>query len=175
MSLPTRPSIEDLTKLSKLKISTSGSTLRPSNLRPKKKSAPVADSWEDDEGSDTETEDTQNALAQSKTEDPPGVPPPTPVSPTTPFASYGPDGEEIKPVRELPQVRGSRDPDRRPDKTTSVAARLIAGGLGIRAPKKTEEQREYENAMREKERKRKDDDKKAKANEEKVKASVWED
>jgi len=187
MSLPTRPSVEDLTKLSKLRISTLGSTLKPSNLRPKKKAAPVADSWEEeadeDDGSDTETEaDSQNRLSQSKTEEPPEVPPPTPISPTAsniPIASYGPKGEEMKsdpytsvqPSRE----RGTRTPERRPDKTTSVAARLIAGGLGIRAPKKTEAEKEYEKAMKEKEKKRKDDERKAKDDEQKVKASVWED
>lgn len=178
MSLPTRPSADDLTKLSKLKIST--------NAKHKaKKDEPIVDSWEDeDSGSDTETEETsvEDRLAHSTTNEPPHVPPPTPASPTTPDiprTAYGPNGEELKsdpytsiqPSRE----RGTRTPDRRPDKTTSVAARLIAGGLGVRAPKRTEEQREYDKAMKEKEKKKRDDERKAKDDEEKAKKSVWED
>lgn len=178
MSLPTRPSADDLTKLSKLTISTS-----PKHKG--KKVEAVADSWEDaDSGSDTETEETgvEERLAQMKTNDPPHVPPPTPASPTTPDipnTAYGPRGEQLKsdpyssvqPSRE----RGTRTPERRPDKTTSVAARLIAGGLGVRAPRRTEEQREYDKAMKEKEKKRRDDARKAKDDEEKAKRSVWED
>ena len=77
----------------------------------------------------------------------------------------------MQPSRE----KGTRTPERRPDKTTSVAARLIAGGLGVRAPKRTEEQREYDKAMREKEKKKRDEERQAKVDEEKAKKSVWED
>jgi hypothetical protein len=56
-----------------------------------------------------------------------------------------------------------------------VAARLIAGGLGVRAPKRTEEQREYDKALKEKEKRKREDEKKAKEDEEKAKRSVWED
>jgi hypothetical protein len=56
-----------------------------------------------------------------------------------------------------------------------VAARLIAGGLGVRAPKRTVEQKEYDKAMKEKEMKRRDDERKAKEDEENAKRSVWED
>jgi hypothetical protein len=178
MSLPTRPSTEDLTNLSKLRILTTTASKA-------KKPEPIADSWEDEaNGSDTETEDTnvEDRLEQSKTQDPPDVPPPTPASPTAsniPAASFGPRGEELntdaysllQPSRE----RGARTPDRRPDKTTSVAARLIAGGLGVRAPKRTEEQREYDKALKEKEKRKREDEKKAKEDEEKAKRSVWED
>jgi hypothetical protein len=44
----------------------------------------------------------------------------------------------------------------RPEKTTAVAGRMIAGALGVRAPKKTEEQRAYDKAVLEKERRRRD-------------------
>ena len=178
MSLPTRPSADDLTKLSKLTIST-----KPQHKA--KKAEPIADSWEDeDSGSDTETEDTglEERLAHSSTNDTPHVPPPTPASPTTPDISrtaFGPRGEELRsdPYSSLQPSRekGAKTPDRRPDKTTSVAARLIAGGLGVRAPKRTEEQREYDKAMKEKEKKKRDDERKAKDDEEKAKQSVWED
>jgi hypothetical protein len=171
MSLPSRPSADDLSKLSELRISTRTKA---------NKSEPVADSWEDEaSGSDTETEDS---LEQTKTQDPPHVPPPTPASPTTPDIStalFGPKGEElntdayssIQPSRD----RGTMTPQKRPDKTTSVAARLIAGGLGVRAPKRTEEQREYDKAMREKEKKKRDEERQAKEDAEKAKQSVWED
>lgn len=49
--------------------------------------------------------------------------------------------------------------DRRPEKTTAVAGRLIAGALGVRAPKRTDEEREFDRAMREKERKRRTEEK----------------
>jgi hypothetical protein len=69
--------------------------------------------------------------------------------------------------------------DRRPEKTTAVAGRLIAGALGVRAPKRTEEEREYDKAMREKERKRRDEErnreKREKEAAEERKRSVWED
>ncbi|KIW03222.1 uncharacterized protein PV09_05446 [Verruconis gallopava] len=176
MSLPTRPSADDLSNLSKLKIST----------KPRAKKADViADSWEDEsDGSDTETEevDDEERLAKTTTTDPPSVPPPTPASPTTPdlpAMAYGPRGEQFSSdiyTSMQPRLeKGSRSPDRRPDKTTSVAARLIAGGLGVKAPKRTEEQREYDKAMREKEKRRREEEKKAKEEEEKAKRSVWED
>lgn len=68
---------------------------------------------------------------------------------------------------------------KRPEKTTAVAGRLIAGALGVRAPKRTEEEREFDKAMREKERKRRDEER----NREKVEKekaaerarAVWED
>ncbi|PGG95099.1 hypothetical protein AJ79_10266 [Helicocarpus griseus UAMH5409] len=56
---------------------------------------------------------------------------------------------------------------------------MIAGALGIRAPKRTEEQRAYDRAMREKEAKRREREREAEAarrrEEERAKAAVWED
>ena len=56
---------------------------------------------------------------------------------------------------------------------------MIAGALGVRAPKKTEEQRAYEKAVKEKEIKRRDQEKeavvRAKEQAEKAKAAIWED
>jgi len=67
----------------------------------------------------------------------------------------------------------------RPEKTDAVAKRLIAGALGVRAPKKTEEQRAYERAVKEKEIKRRNGEKEAKirAEEEakRAKAAAWDD
>lgn len=69
--------------------------------------------------------------------------------------------------------------DRRPEKTTSVASRLIAAGVGQKAPKRTQEQREYDQAMKVQEKKRRDAAKdealKAKQAEENAKRAIWED
>jgi hypothetical protein len=68
---------------------------------------------------------------------------------------------------------------RRPEKTDAVAKRMIAGALGVRAPKKTEEQRAYERAGREKEVKRREKEKADEARrveeEKRAKAAVWDD
>lgn len=67
----------------------------------------------------------------------------------------------------------------RPEKQTAVASRLIAGALGIRAPKRTDEQRAYDRAIKEKEIKRrnrtKDEEAKIKEDEERVKSAFWND
>lgn len=60
-----------------------------------------------------------------------------------------------------------------------MAKRLIAGALGVRAPKKTEEQKAYDKALREKEIKRrekeKEEERKRLEEAEKAKAAAWED
>lgn len=66
----------------------------------------------------------------------------------------------------------------RPEKTAAVAGRLIAGALGVRAPKKTEEARAYEKAVKEKELKRREKEREAVKREEdekrKAREAVWE-
>jgi hypothetical protein len=56
---------------------------------------------------------------------------------------------------------------------------MIAGALGVRAPKKTEEQKLYDRAVREKEIKRRNKEKEETARKveeaERAKAAVWED
>ena len=68
---------------------------------------------------------------------------------------------------------------RRPEKTDAVAKRMIAGALGVKAPKKTEEQRAYDRAVKEKEIKRRNAEKEEKVRQmeeaEKAKAAVWDD
>lgn len=164
----------------------------------KPKAAPVADSWEDASGSDTETEDSNPSnlsYTSSKnselspistipsSEAVPNPPPPTPASPT-PFefpssVPFSPNAISSRDEGRLGEGIGRGDPDRRPDKTTSVATRLISAGLGIRAPRRTEEEREYDKVMREKERKRraeeKDRERREKEEAEERKRSVWED
>jgi hypothetical protein len=75
--------------------------------------------------------------------------------------------------------RSADEPDKRPEKTTSTAARLIAAGLGQRAPKRTEDERKYDQAMRVQEKKKRDaakaEEQKKKDDLEKAKQSIWED
>lgn len=59
-----------------------------------------------------------------------------------------------------------------------MAGRLIAGALGVRPPKKTEESIAYERAVREKERKKKEVAKeetgKAEKEKEEARRAIWE-
>ncbi|KAJ5902136.1 hypothetical protein N7495_002664 [Penicillium taxi] len=146
-----------------------------SNPKIKKSKQPVADSWEDEaESSDEELlspSDSDKAkisflsptLSATSAEGPLD-PPPTPISP------------------QVSRAWGAASPvgqTRRPEKQTAVASRLIAGALGIRAPKRTEEERAYDRATKEQEIKRRNREReeqaKAKENEERAKASVWTD
>ena len=82
-------------------------------------------------------------------------------------------------ARSQPSPRTAADPDKRPEKTTSTAARLIAAGLGQRAPRRTEEERKYDQAMKMQEKKRRDaakaEEQRKKDELEKAKKSIWED
>jgi hypothetical protein len=67
----------------------------------------------------------------------------------------------------------------RPEKTDAVAKRMIAGALGVKATKKTEEQKAYDRAIKEKEIKRRNQEKeaaaRAKEEAERAKTAVWDD
>ena len=67
----------------------------------------------------------------------------------------------------------------RPEKTDAVAKRMIAGALGVKAPKKTEEQKAYDRAIRENEIKRRNQEReaaaRAKEEAERAKAAVWDE
>lgn len=151
-------------------------------LKSKEKTKPpVADSWEEDDDSEgTETEPT------SRSSEIPDAPPPTPASPNSSAFSGWPTEQEYPRTDSVPygaryvpsQSRGpSEAPSSRPEKQTAVAGRLIAGALGVRAPKKTDEQRAYDKAVKEKELKRRnkarEDEARAREEEEKAKAAVW--
>ena len=148
-------------------------------------SIPVADSWDEEASSSSDSE-----VAEKFTSNLPSAPPPTPSSPhahrsgtqwsdfpsKSSFSTqYAPDGSPISPAGSRPT---SSRVDARPEKTTAVAGRLIAGALGVRTPAKSEENREYERIMKEKERKRRMDDKDAKRKEEETreeaKKNIWE-
>lgn len=194
------PSAELEASLASLKISTSTGPSPSHSPAPQDitkdaakkaatKKADVADSWEDaasdSDGSGTETEPDSvtspiNALHKHASEGP-LAPPPTPASPQFDSVYGGIDARFAgagggQPASAAP---GAGGPARRPEKTTSVAARMIAAGIGSRAPKRTEEEREYDRVMREKERKRRDKEREeaslAKQKEEEAKKAVWDD
>jgi len=163
-----------------------------SKLKPKQDE--VADSWEDEAGSPSDrssdgdgeppTYDTSaelqpqasNELQPQASIEQPAVPPPTPSSPTSHTFPYSrPTVPQASPPRADPAF-AARDRDaRRPDKSAATAARLIAGALGVRPPRMTAEQREYEGAVREKERRRREAERERVREEERRKAAVWEE
>jgi hypothetical protein len=135
----------------------------------------VADSWEDDisSGEDTEKEDPRGA------EGVPQAPPPTPISPTSPCSWSEIDSTGLYPSGQISDGDSASRPSTRPEKQTAVAGRLIAGALGVRVPKKTEEQKAYDRATMEKEVKRRNKEHEARAREkrdaERAKAAVWDE
>jgi hypothetical protein len=165
-------------------------SISPGSKKLGSKKAPVIDSWEEDADSGSETE---APLAQTESIDYPDAPPPTPISPHSPLSSAGNDrfgsinSMNLNPYtnnfggsESSSSARSERGSDgRRPEKTDAVAKRMIAGALGVRAPKKTEEQRAYDKALKEKEIKRRNAEKEAKirAEEEatRARAAAWED
>ncbi|KAH8808392.1 hypothetical protein F5884DRAFT_900634 [Xylogone sp. PMI_703] len=163
--------------VSRLETSLDKLSIEKPNQKSSKKKQPVADSWEDEDLSSGE--ETDKAPSPQQTSAFPNAPPPTPISPTisqaSPESFTNPYGYDIDGA---PGTRQERS-DSRPEKTDAVARRLIAGALGVRAPKKTEEQRAYDRAVREKEMKKRNQEKEAaaKAQEEaeKAKAAMWED
>ncbi|KAM7211943.1 hypothetical protein V8F06_012686 [Rhypophila decipiens] len=156
----------------------------------KKKKAPVADSWEDEDISESEHEQADSsATAASKSSAGTSAPPPTPMSPT--YGStrpFSPTGLTQTFDRAAPYHAGAGDipgsslpggDKARPEKTDAVARRMIAGALGLRAPKLTEEQKAYDRAVREKEKRRKEEErelqKKREEDAARAKQAVWED
>jgi len=142
----------------------------------KKAQQPVAESWEDEELEDS-CEDTDRPISPQQSADYPAAPPPTPISPRSHETFISPYGYGVG-MDGAGDVRSERA-GTRPEKTDAVAKRMIAGALGVRAPKKTEEQKAYDRAIKEKEIKRRNAEKeaaaRAKEEAERAKAAVWED
>ncbi|KAJ9613746.1 uncharacterized protein PV06_10050 [Exophiala oligosperma] len=170
-----------------------------SKLMSKSKKGEVVDSWEDDDdlsspddGAVTPLDGTEPSLKSVAERDPAlKPPPPTPISPP-PGASEqymnwqpaqvlgGGRPKPYSPASPSTPTGSDRERDqRRPEKTTAAASRMIAAGLGMKVPKKTEEQRQYDRAIREQEARRKTREKEDREREreadEKLKAAVWDD
>lgn len=165
MARTENPDIEST--LSKLKIDSSKTPTKP---KASKKKA-VADSWEDEDLSESDDEPIEPSI---KSPTIPSAPPPTPSS-----ASHN-LGSQWSGLSD----RGSASPSsvdspRRPEKTDAVARRMIAAGLGLKAPKQTEEQKAYQRSIKEQEKRKRDQDREAEQKRiddaERAKASVWED
>jgi hypothetical protein len=174
LSIGEKGPVQDIVRPAVKVASTTTPTSAPKPRKPTKK--PIADSWEDEDTSDDEPASQGDAapspsiLSPTLSAEGPLDPPPTPISPqtTNPWVDTGRSGSP---------AAGKRDPNRRPEKQTAVAGRLIAGALGIRAPKRTEEQRAYDRSVKEQEIKRRNREReeqaKAKEDEERLKSSVW--
>ncbi|KAL2208720.1 hypothetical protein CC79DRAFT_1320300 [Sarocladium strictum] len=125
----------------------------------------LADSWEDEDVSDGEPEESRSSLAGTS------APPPTPINP-----NYNHD---LEPSSTTPRRGDDSLGDRRPEKTDAVARRMIAAGLGLKAPKQTEEQKAYQKSIREQEKRKKEQEKleEQRRQEEtaKAKAAMWDD
>lgn len=194
MNIQNRKPEPDISRLSLSAADTTTTSAKGSKEKKgaTKKKATVADSWEDElsddeeDASTTETEmenDTKaklkSSLAATKSEGP--LAPPSTPSTHYDRGDYGLPQWSRAPSTNTPSPLasgGDRDVARaRPEKQTAVASRLIAGALGIRAPKRTEEQRAYDRAVKEKEIKRRNKEKeeaaKARQEEERAKAAVW--
>lgn len=164
--------------VSKLSIKTSA----PKGKAPQKKAHVVADSWEDEdlssasEAGDDDHGDDNQRHASDHDEDREGLrgsksvgtsaPPPTPMSPTYGSKVPFPLTANTTPAFDLPLDTGSYTPrgpgpaePKRPEKTDAVARRMIASALGVKVPKRTEEQKAYEQAMRDKEKRRREEQK----------------
>ena len=147
-----------------------------------KNSKVVADSWEE-AASASSSRCTSPSPPYSPTDATPGPPPPTPISPTqshsrkkstdwSTFANaYTSNASSSTP-------RSPDSSEKRPEKSSAAAGRLIAGALGVKLPKKTEENKAYERAVRETERKRrevaKEGAKYAEREKEEARRAIWE-
>lgn len=168
--------------LDKLKIS------RPGNTSSKAKKAEPVNSWEE-EAEDDHTEDESDATTPVRpvsSSDYPGPPPPTPSSPSfmtgrNPYQAFSPSGMDgAFEAKEWSRDNSPSQRDgeqRRPEKTTAVASRMIAAGIGQKAPRRTKEEREYDQAMKVQEKKKrhqaKADEEKKKRDKERAKKAMW--
>lgn len=203
---------EDLAaNLAKLSLQTTGLDTTPSSTASKpapkkttttkKPTSPVADSWEDEADSDSDSP-VATPIARVTAGAGTSAPPPTPMSPVAhtkrPFspsalssaASATPDFSSLPPFdgaggsyppssSSSSSQPGGGGPAKRPEKTDAVARRMIASALGMRAPKQTEEQKAYDKAVREKERKRREEEKERERvreeERERARQAVWDD
>lgn len=167
---------KDETPLSLSKLSLEPTQKSVASTKPKPE-ADVAESWEDEDVSDggADIQDEIPSVLSTPPKTPlPSAPPPTPASPAYPADTAWSPTPDSKPASPR-----TADGSRRPEKTDAVARRMIAAGLGLKAPKMTEEQRAYQRSVREQEKKKKEDQKleeqKQREAAERAKAAVWDD
>jgi hypothetical protein len=147
----------------------------------------VADSWEEEASSEPEPSNTTNTTPKQPSDTAAPVPksnyiPPhlkyRSAAPSPPSRSITPPSRSSTPTSNT-TPSSSTSSERRPEKTNAVAHRLIAGALGVKMPRRTEEQRAYDKAMREQEKKKRDQEREAKKKAEedaaKAKAAIWDD
>lgn len=142
---------------------------------------PVADSWEDEDlSSDSDGEVPQDSTKKGS-HHLPSTPPSTPITwsrenKTDQDRPWPTPGD---PSASLTGMRSSTTEQRRPEKTDAVARRMIAGALGVKAPKLTDEQKAYDRAIREQEKKKREEEREAERKRqedaEKAKAAIWDD
>ncbi|KAL9103796.1 MAG: hypothetical protein Q9163_001205 [Psora crenata] len=120
------------------------------------------ESWEEEAASPISTSSPVSTLSTPSTplvDSTPGPPPPTPISPTqrrgkTTDLSTFPTSPHS---RDSPRgvnggLSAAETPDKRPEKSSAAAGRMIAGALGVKGPKLTEEQRREDQKRREMEK-----------------------
>ncbi|SPQ23693.1 600d113f-10b5-4d60-9617-c91adf233f4d [Thermothielavioides terrestris] len=158
---------------------TAAATSQPRRPGPQKKSSPVADSWEDeaDDDSDAVASDAEATPVASTSTAGIAAPPPTPLAGLRQHPPF--DGSGAAPPPPAGRQSAAEGPTRRPEKTDAVAQRMIASALGMRAPKRTEEQKAYDRAVREKERKKREEEKEKERKREeeiaKARQAIWDD
>lgn len=163
-------------KMTALTLETTPAPSTSTKPTKKKSKKVVADSWDDqdisDSGSDGETakEPPTPTLAGTS------APPPTPISPP-PAArrqQYKQSETWADPTRQTDHSAAKR-----PEKTDAVARRMIAAGLGLKVPRQTEEQKAYQQSVREQEKRKRElekaEEQKRKDDAEKAKAAIWDE
>jgi hypothetical protein len=151
-----------------------------------KPTSKVVDSWEEEEEATTDPSPTNTTPKQPSDTTAPVpksnyIPPHLKyrsAAPSPPSRSITPPSRSSTPTSNT-TPSSSTSSERRPEKTNAVAHRLIAGALGVKMPRRTEEQRAYDKAMREQEKKKRDQEREAKKKAEedaaKAKAAIWDD
>ncbi|QIX02084.1 hypothetical protein AMS68_007601 [Peltaster fructicola] len=155
-----------------------------------KQKTSTVDSWEDEVDNTLIEKQTPVQPLSSPVSEFPEAPPTSPISPSvrtkatsshSPFQTFPPFGMNgsFETDVDIRPTSTTSDHDRRPEKTTSVASRLIAAGIGQKPPKRTQEQREYDQAMKLQEKKRRDAAKeealRSQREKEKAQLAIWED
>jgi hypothetical protein len=147
----------------------------------------VADSWEEEEEEASTDPPPTTTTPKQLSDTAAPVPKSNYIPPHLKYRSAAPSppGRSITPPSRSTTPASSTTPssttssERRPEKTNAVAHRLIAGALGVKVPRRTEEQRAYDKAMREQEKKKRDQEREAKKKAEedaaKAKAAIWDD